>query len=292
MKQLLRPAALIPLAIVFVALGLGIHTGTANALAAPDTGGASGFGTNGAQDSGTAVGSGEDNLYAREGNGVPNVANPGQYLYVQGCSTCHGTNGQGSQISKNVAAPPLVGVGSAVVDFMLSTGRMPLNEPIVEPERKKPAYNQAQIDEIVKYVASLSPSDNQGPPIPVVDPTQGNLVEGYQLYANNCAACHNSQGSGGALGRDYYAPNLFSATPTQVAEAVRSGPGSMPVFGPDTLSDAQVNSLVKYVETLKDSNNRGGLSIGSIGPVAEGFVAWFVGLGALLGITRWIGTRV
>ena len=106
------------------------------------------------------------------------------------------------------------------------------------------------------------------------------------------SASHRRSSSGGELGRNYYAPNLFSATPTQVGEAVRSGPGSMPVFGPETLSDQQVNSLVRYVETLKDSNNRGGLSIGSVGPVAEGFVGWIVGLGALLGITRWIGTRV
>lgn len=281
---------LIPTAVVLIALALGVHVGTASALAAPDTSGASGYGTS--NDNGVAVPSGQDNLYSRVGNGVPSVQDPGQYLYVQGCSTCHGANGQGSQLTKSIAAPPLIGVGAAAVDFMLTTGRMPLNSPVVEAGRKKPAYNEDQIKQIVKYVTSLSPSNNQGPPIPQVNTAQGDLVQGYETYANNCAACHNSQGSGGALGRNYYAPNLFSATPTQVGEAVRSGPGSMPVFGPETLSDQQVNSLVRYVETLKDSNNRGGLSIGSVGPVAEGFVAWFVGLGALLGLTRWIGTRV
>lgn len=117
-------------------------------------------------------------------------------------------------------------------------------------------------------------------------------MKGNELYANNCAACHNSAGSGGALGRNYYAPNLFDATPLQVAEAVRIGPGAMPVFGPNTLSQDQVDSIVKYVGHLKNKENRGGLSLGSVGPVPEGMVSWVIGLGLLLAIARWIGTRV
>jgi ubiquinol-cytochrome c reductase cytochrome c subunit len=294
MKRLFRPITLIPLAIGCLALGLGLlHGGEANALSAPGVSGASNYGAGSpAATQGAAVGSGENNLYSRVGNGVPQDPNPGQYLYIQGCSTCHGLNGQGSKLTDKVSAPPLIGVGAAAVDFYVSTGRMPLNQPVVQAPRKKPAYNRAQINELVKYVTSLSPPDDKGPAIPAVDTSKASDVQGYQIFANNCAACHNSQGSGGALGRDYYAPRLYSATPTQVAEAVRIGPGSMPVFDQNTLSNQQVNSLVKYVVGLKDQNNRGGLSIGGIGPVSEGFVGWVVGLGLLLALTRWIGTRV
>jgi ubiquinol-cytochrome c reductase cytochrome c subunit len=45
---------------------------------------------------------------------------------------------------------------------------------------------------------------------------------------------------------------------------------------------------VRYLQTPQDP---GGLPIGRIGPVPEGFVAWFFGAGAFLLIVAWIGTR-
>jgi ubiquinol-cytochrome c reductase cytochrome c subunit len=72
---------------------------------------------------------------------------------------------------------------------------------------------------------------------------------------------------------------------------MRVGPGEMPVFGPDLLTDDQVAQVAEYVEYLDDPADPGGLPIGRTGPVAEGFVAWFVGIGALLLIVAWIGTR-
>jgi len=274
-----RPSRFIPFALVAVVAGLGLTTGP---VAATNSGSSEGA-VAPAASSGTHSGSGQDNLYSAIDDGVPNVPNPGKYLFEQGCSTCHGIDGAGTK-----QAPSLIGVGAAAADFYLSTGRMPLNQPLVQAPRKQPKYSDQQIAAITKYVASLG----EGPAIPNVDPSKGNLVEGEQLYANNCAACHNSQGSGGALGRDYYAPRLFSATPTQLGEAMRVGPGAMPVFGTGQLSDQQVDSIVKYIVHLRDHNQHGGLALGRVGPVTEGFVAWILGLGLLLGVTRWIGTRV
>ena len=157
----------------------------------------------------------------------------------------------------------------------------------MQAERKRVAYNPVKIRQLVAFVASLGP----GPPIPVVDPKQGDLPEGNRLYANNCAPCHSSAGAGGALGHAVYAPPLNRATPVQVAEAVRVGPGSMPVFGPDTIDDGELASIVRYVEYLKDPDDRGGLGLGRLGPIPEGFVAWVFGLGAMLVAVRWIGTK-
>jgi ubiquinol-cytochrome c reductase cytochrome c subunit len=206
----------------------------------------------------------------------------GRALYVTGCSSCHGPNGEGAD-----GYPTLVGVGAAAADFYLSTGRMPLDQPTVQAARKEPAYSQDEIDDLVAFVASLG----DGPAVPAVDPAAGSLVEGRELYTAFCAACHNSQGSGGALGRDYFAPSLFDATPVQTAEAVRVGPGAMPVFNAETIDQGELDSIVRYVEYLKDPRDRGGLSLGRVGPVPEGFVAWVVGLGALLLAAFWIGTR-
>ncbi len=47
----------------------------------------------------------------------------------------------------------------------------------------------------------------------------------------------------------------------------------MPVFGPDTFTDQQVNAIARYVEYLHDPTTRAGCRSACIGPVPEGFVA-------------------
>lgn len=283
-----RPVFLLPLAILFVAGGLAFQTPTASANEEKKAEGqhekavVPSAETMPHSDVRAGSSSGQNNLHTQVRGTVEGSANPGRELYVQGCSTCHGVNGEGTEV-----APSLIGVGEAAVDFYVGTGRMPLNNPVKQAPRRTPIYNEEQIGQLAKYVASFG----EGPEIPHINPERGDLVEGNILYTNNCAACHNSNGSGGALGRDYYAPNLFDATPLEVAEAVRIGPGAMPVFRESSLSDEQMDSLLLYVEHLKNADNPGGLSLGRIGPVSEGFVAWIVGLGALLGVARWIGTR-
>jgi ubiquinol-cytochrome c reductase cytochrome c subunit len=207
----------------------------------------------------------------------------GHQLYLVACTTCHGQAGEGV----GDRGPSLVGVGAASVDFYLTTGRMPLDRPRTQAERKRVAYSPTQIRQLVAYVSSLGP----GPAIPSIPPGSGDLADGNNLYANNCAPCHSSAAAGGALGHAVYAPALNRATAVQVAEAVRIGPGAMPVFGPQTLDDAQVASIVRYVGYLHRPDDRGGFGLGHLGPIPEGFVAWVVGLGAMLVGVRWIGTK-
>jgi ubiquinol-cytochrome c reductase cytochrome c subunit len=162
---------------------------------------------------------------------------------------------------------------------------MPLANPKELPVRHAPAFPDVQIRALVAYVASL----DAGPPIPTVLP--GNLPNGNQLYSLNCAQCHNAAGAGGALGYGDIVPPLHHATSLDVVEAARTGPGPMPVFGPDTLSDQQVSDIAAYVQYLHHPQDRGGLGLGHLGPIPEGFVGWVVGLGLLLLAARLIGTR-
>jgi len=178
---------------------------------------------------------------------------------------------------------------------MLSTGRMPIPQPQDNPPRRPPAYDRQEIDELVRYVASLGP----GILIPRVDPAAGDVQEGSSLYEIDCAACHSSTGIGGALTQGLEAPSILDSTPLEIAEAMRLGgagavSGNMPRFGPQQLGDRQVNSIVRYITFLQHKarrTDRGGFSLGRWGPVAEGFVAWAVGLLALLFVVRWIGER-
>ena len=63
--------------------------------------------------------------------------------------------------------------------------------------------------------------------------------------AANCAACHSAAGAGGALSYGQAAP-VAATRPrrTQVGAAMRSGPGQMPVFGPDVIGDEELDDLV------------------------------------------------
>lgn len=208
----------------------------------------------------------------------------GRALFLAGCSSCHGLSAQGGN-----QAPSLIGVGAAAVDFQISTGRMPLAKPAAQAERHKPKYTQTQIDQIATYIASLAP----GPAKPDAQSlTAGaKIAEGGAIFRTNCASCHQAAGSGGALSYGKYGPNLGQATDVQIAEAIRTGPESMPVFSEGQLSPEQVASIIKYVKFVTNPKDPGGAAIGHYGPVPEGLVAIIIGLGGLVLATLWIGTR-
>ena len=88
------------------------------------------------------------------------------------------------------------------------------------------------------------------------------------------------------------APPILESTPQQVAEAIRTGPGAMPVFGEGFISDEELGLVVSYVQYLPRPKDEGGAPIGRIGPVVEGAVGWLVGIVLLLLFTRWIGTKM
>jgi ubiquinol-cytochrome c reductase cytochrome c subunit len=210
----------------------------------------------------------------------PDQIAAGRQLFAVHCSSCHGIEPTGT-----ADGPSLVDAGAAAADFYLRTGRMPLNDPREQPTRHRPAFPPDQIEQLVAYVASLG----TGPPIPSVTP--GNLANGNDLYSINCAQCHNDAGAGGALGYGDIVPSLHRSSPLDVAEAVRIGPQPMPVFGPQTLTDQQVGDIATYVQYLHHPIDRGGLGLGHLGPIPEGFVGWVVGMGLLLAVARLIGTR-
>ena len=59
---------------------------------------------------------------------------------------------------------------------------------------------------------------------------------GSELFSTNCAQCHGFAGAGGALTYGKNAPSLNASTPTQIYEAMLTGPEAMPVFGDGTIT--------------------------------------------------------
>jgi ubiquinol-cytochrome c reductase cytochrome c subunit len=108
------------------------------------------------------------------------------------------------------------------------------------------------------------------------------------LFTAQCAACHQIAGRGGIL-PTVGSPSLLSATPRQIAEAVRIGPYLMPRFGKGELSDRELDSVIRYVQSTHSLKNAGGLSLGNTGPVPEGAVGWLVGALSLVVVARVLG---
>ncbi len=223
--------------------------------------------------------------------------NPGQHLYMRDCAYCHGNDGKGTSQGPDLT----VGTnGGALTDFVLRTGRMPVAAPPKQMEPGPPVYNEREIADIVAYVTSQFRPP--GPAVPHVDLGKGELAVGQQVYQEHCAACHSTTGIGGAMlihpdedeprkTEGIVIPDFGRSDALAVAEAVRTGPGSMPVFGTRAISDHELESLLVYMGYLKDPADEGGAPIGRVGPVVEGAVGWLVGLGLLLLVIRWIGTK-
>jgi ubiquinol-cytochrome c reductase cytochrome c subunit len=233
----------------------------------------------------------------------PSVIAAGQVLYQVHCQACHGYQGQGGVVN---GAPELVDAGAAAADFYLTTGRMPLNAPNNEALRHHPYFNNQQISELVSYIAALpqiNGTSKTGPGLPNVlplcadqnaltPPAGSNCVtlsEGQQLYALNCAQCHQAAGSGAMLSKGNIVPGLHNANLEQAYEAPLIGPKPMPKFS--GLSNSQLSAIAQYVQYLHKPSDPGGQGISHFGPVAEGFFAIGIGFVLLWFASRMIGNR-
>jgi ubiquinol-cytochrome c reductase cytochrome c subunit len=226
--------------------------------------------------------------------GSPEQLVLGRQLFLEGCSSCHGLDGQGIEADNATGGnggPSLIGVGEAAVDFQVSTGRMPLAVPEAQAPRKEVAYTDDEIAAMAAYVATLGP----GPANPTEEQLNlegANIAEGGEIFRTNCTQCHNFAGSGGALTNGQYAPSLMQASPEQIWQAMATGPQQMPVFSEGTLTDEEKKNLIAYIEELKTEPNPGGLSLGRLGPVSEGLFLWTAGLFFMIAAAVWIGAKV
>ena len=210
----------------------------------------------------------------------------GRQIFLKGCSSCHGINSEGGAI-----APSLVGVGAASVDVQGGTGRMPMADMSTQAMRKAPLYTPEETAALAAYVASLAP----GPEIPTEAQLNyerdGSLAEGGELFRTNCAMCHNFAGQGGALTQGKYAPTLMGVEPKHIYESMVTGPQSMPVFSDKTITPQEKLSIIKWIKAAEKEPNLGGASLGRVGPVTEGLLAWTLGLGLLIGVAVWLAMK-
>ena len=226
-------------------------------------------------------------------NAEDDLVEQGRQLFLVGCATCHGLNGEGLLTERGTNyGPSLIGVGAAAVDFQVGTGRMPLAQNSVQAPEKPVVYNDAEIEAMAAFVASLGP----GPSIPdeeyTTASTDPELVSlGGEFFRTNCTACHNSVGAGGALPSGRYAPAIDDTEGVYVYESMLTGPQQMPVFSDDIITPEDKLAIISYIKAVSEEPEYGGHPLGGLGPVSEGAAAWIIGMGSLIIATVWIGTQ-
>jgi len=217
----------------------------------------------------------------------PVMVREGEKIFNNTCISCHGANLEGVEDR----GPSLIGIGEAAVYFQTSTGRMPAVVQGAQAKKKPAVLTPEQVDQVSAYIqdngGGAEMPKERGEALRGEDPARGG-----ELFRFNCASCHNFTGRGGALSSGKSAPALDGVDEAAMYAAMLSGPQNMPRFSERQLTPEEKKDIIAYVKSVTDGNNNpGGSPIGGLGPQSEGFIAFVVGIVALLGVTLWIGAK-
>lgn len=116
-------------------------------------------------------------------------------------------------------------------------------------------------------VALVSPPTPTPASIPAAATGEQLINFGEQIYATNCATCHQPDGEGqGAYPALNGNPFVTAEDATQVIATVLQGRGQMPAFQ-DTLSSQEIAAVVSYIRNAW-SNNASAVSVEQVERVA------------------------
>jgi mono/diheme cytochrome c family protein len=182
----------------------------------------------------------------------------GRYAYTGSCAQCHGPTGDGKGVYGQATYPHATVLSSgdakeksdAELFWITKNGLSFTGMPSFGGQ-----YSDQEIWQMVTYIRALQ--NGQAAPIavptasaqqlamanPAGDPTQ----QGAAIYfAQGCQTCHGATGN---------APGQLRLRDTREAtEAIRNGRPGMPTYGPDRISDPELQKMIAYMNTF---NNQG-----------------------------------
>ncbi len=167
-----------------------------------------------------------------------NAIKTGRRLFLNNCSTCHGSDGKGVKGYPNLTDNDwLYGGTPEDIKLTISSGRNGIMPPLGM------ALGSAGVENMVKYLKSLHSGDG-------VNET---LSASQQQFQSLCAVCHGADAKGNLL---MGAPNLtdntwlYGGTDTDISTTLMQGRnGQMPAFN-ERLSEEKIHLLAAYVYSL------------------------------------------
>jgi cytochrome c oxidase cbb3-type subunit 3 len=163
----------------------------------------------------------------------------GERLYLNYCTTCHGSDARGARGYPNLRDGDWIWGGTPdAIKTTIMQGRQ-----AAMPAWEAPLGGERGVDEVTQYILSLSGRA-----------TISDLAsKGKAKFEVFCVACHGVDGKGNtALG----APNLtddtwlYGGSLTRISESIAKGRnGSMPAQG-EFLGEAKVHLLAAYIYSL------------------------------------------
>lgn len=195
----------------------------------------------------------------------PEVIGAGQQIYSQSCAVCHGPDGRGSDLGRNMY-PPAMDLNSPHVQHWKDADLFWIVQNGVRltgmPSWKS-VLSDADTWKVVTFLRALpraaSQTEAAQPQSAAAAQTPAQLVAyGLTLYRQEgCFTCHKLDGEGNALG-----PNLTSEGTRGRSDEWLIGhfrdpsqytPGSaMPAFG--NLTDDQLRALTAFLQNQKGQN--------------------------------------
>jgi len=172
----------------------------------------------------------------------------GIQIYAQQCVACHGPDGQGTDLAPALNTPD---VRTTSVETLERTIRSGVSGTLMA------GWDNVLTDEEIQALLALLTRWDEVPagtipepdkPIPV---TEESLALGEQLFAQNCAFCHGSNGQGTrrapALNVKGY---LESTSDLALQQIITNGvPDTpMPAWG-TRLTDAEIQAIVGYIRS-------------------------------------------
>lgn len=98
----------------------------------------------------------------------------GKTIFDQTCASCHGLDGAGSE-----TGPDLREVGSAAVNFQVSTGRMPSMDPDSQMPRKPMVMSEQELLDLIAYYDAEIRDNGAGADVPTEVPGSAPKLEDF-----------------------------------------------------------------------------------------------------------------